>query len=382
MLHSRKEEFFEVEADGMSIYEARLSRIREWMKKENVGVMLVTSPPNVYYLTGFDCHPHERFMALCLKASGEAALIVPTLEKEEAEKTGFGHIVTVSDTDDPMAKLRAVVGDGTHGRLAVEKQHMTVARYEQLQTVFGEAKAVAAEDLLLGMRLRKDAAEAAIMRKAAEIADRAVEAGIQAIAIGKTEQELVAVVESTMMSLGASGTSFSTIVLAGEKSALPHGTPGNRKIQKGDFVLFDLGAVYEGYCSDITRTVVVGEPTDKQREIYEAVLAANLAGIEAAKPGRKALEVDRAAREVIEKAGYGEHFTHRVGHGLGIEVHEFPSMHGNNEQEIVPGMVFTIEPGIYVPEIGGVRIEDDVLVTEDGVEILTSYPKTLQVIPV
>lgn len=366
----------------MSIYEARLARIREWMQTENVGVLLVTSPPNVYYLTGFDCHPHERFMALCLTDKGDKALFVPTLEKEEAQKTGFANIVTVSDTDDPMQKLRETLGDAPYGTLAVEKQHMTVARFEQLQTVFGEGKAVAAEDLLLGMRLRKDRAEVAIMKKAAEIADLAVEAGVAAIAVGKTEQELVAVVESTMMSLGASGTSFSTIVLAGEKSALPHGSPGSRTIQPGDFVLFDLGAVYEGYCSDITRTVVVGEVSDKQREIYEAVLAANLAGIAATKAGRPAKEVDQAAREVIEQAGYGEYFTHRVGHGLGIEVHEFPSMHGNNEQEMVPGMAFTIEPGIYVPEVGGVRIEDDVIVTEDGVEILTSYPKDLQIIPV
>ncbi|MFD2171582.1 M24 family metallopeptidase [Tumebacillus lipolyticus] len=366
----------------MSIYEVRLSRIKEWMKQENVGVTLVTSPPNVFYLTGFDCHPHERFMALCIQASGETALFVPTLERDAAQKAGCTNIVTVGDTDDPMAKLRTVIGDGPYGKLAVEKEHMTVARYEQLQTVFGEEKAVAAEELLLNMRLQKDAAEVAIMKKAAEIADRAIEAGIAAIAIGKTEQELVAVVESTMMALGASGPSFSTTVLAGEKSALPHGTPGSRAIQQGDFVLFDLGAVYEGYCSDITRTVVVGEPTAQQREIYEAVLAANLASIAATKPGRQAKEIDSAARDVITAAGYGEYFNHRVGHGLGIEIHEFPSVHGNNEHELVTGMVFTIEPGIYLSDVGGVRIEDDVVVTEDGVEVLTSYPKALQVISV
>lgn len=363
----------------MSIYEARLSRIREWMQERQVDVVLVTSPYNVFYLTGFMCNPHERFMALCLHGNGET-LFVPSLEKEEAEHSGFKHVVTVSDTEDPMAKLREVVGETAGAVPAVEKQHMTVARYEQLQTVFGEGKAVAAEELLTGMRLRKDAAEVAIMKKAAEIADKAVEAGIQAIEVGKTEAELVAVVEGKMKELGASRTSFSTIVLAGEKSALPHGTPGSRKIGKGDFVLFDLGAVYEGYCSDITRTVVVGQPSDKQREIYEAVLAANLAGIAATKPGAPAKAVDRAARDLITERGYGEYFNHRVGHGLGIEVHEFPSMHGNNDEEMVPGMVFTIEPGVYVPSVGGVRIEDDVLVTEDGVEILTSYPKELQII--
>lgn len=366
----------------MSIYETRLSQIRDWMQDHNVSVTLVTSPPNVLYLTGFDCHPHERFMALCLQADGGSTLFVPTLEKDEAEASGFPHIVTVSDTDNPMDKLREVVGSNHAGLLSIEKQHLTVARFEQLQTVFGQIETKAAEDLLLGMRLRKDQAEVAIMKEAAAIADRCVEVAVGAVAVGKTEAELVSLIESTAKELGAEGMSFSTIVLAGEKSALPHGSPGNRKITEGDFVLFDLGVVFKGYCSDITRTVVVGEPTAKQREIYEAVLAANLAGIEATKPGAAAKTVDRAARAVITERGYGEYFTHRVGHGLGIEVHEFPSMHGENDQEMVPGMVFTIEPGIYVPEVGGVRIEDDVLVTDDGVEILTQYPKELQVLAV
>ena len=354
----------------MSIYEARLSRIREWMKEQGVGVTLVTSPYNVVYLTGFFCNPHERFLALCQQADGGATLFVPTLEKDAAEASGFPHMV------------REVVGAAPQGPLAVEKQHLTVARFEQLQTVFGTGPSMAAEDLLVEMRLRKDAAELAIMKQAAEIADRAVEAGIRAIEVGKTEAELVAVVEAAMKELGATGPSFKTMVLAGEKSALPHGVPGDRKIQPGDFVLFDLGAIYQGYCSDITRTVVVGEPSDEQVAIYEAVLSANLAGIAATHPGLPAKVVDRAARETIEAFGFGEFFTHRVGHGLGIEVHEHPSMHGNNEQPMVPGMVFTIEPGVYVPNVGGVRIEDDVVVTENGVEILTAYPKELQVIDI
>jgi Xaa-Pro dipeptidase len=365
-----------------NIYDVRQSHIRDWMQETGVDVVLVTSPPNVFYLTGFDCHPHERFMALCLQKSGGAALFVPTLEKDAAQASGFPQVVTVSDTDNPMEKLRAVLGDAPYGTLSIEKQHVTVARYEQFQTLFGAGPVVAAEDLLLGMRLRKDAEEVRIMKAAAEIADRAVEAGIRAIQVGRTEAEIVAVVEATMKSLGATKPSFSTLVLAGEKSALPHGTSGQRTIQPGDFVLLDLGAVYQGYCSDITRTVVVGEPSDEQYAIYEAVLAANLAGIAATKPSLPAMVVDQAARQTIEAFGYGEYFTHRVGHGLGVEVHEFPSMHGQNPETMVPGMVFTIEPGVYVPELGGVRIEDDVLVTDNGVEVLTSYPKELQIVAV
>jgi Xaa-Pro dipeptidase len=366
----------------MSIYDVRISRIREWMKEQGVDTVLVTSSPNVFYLTGFDCHPMERFMGLCLQASGEATLFVPSLEKNAAEKAGFRNVVTVSDTQDPMDVVRGVVGGGPFGKLAIEKQHLTVARFEQLQTVFGTAATVAAEDLLQEMRLRKDEAEVAIIKKAAEIADRCVEAAVRAIAVGKTEAEIVTVIETTMKALGASGPSFSTTVLAGANSALPHGVPGSTVIQEGDFVLLDLGAVYEGYCSDITRTFLVGEPSDEQVLIYEAVHAANLAGIAATKPGLPAKVVDAAARQTIEGFGYGEYFNHRVGHGMGIEIHEFPSMHGNNEQELVPGMVFTIEPGIYLSGLGGVRIEDDVLVTENGVEVLTKYPKELQILGV
>lgn len=174
--------------------------------------------------------------------------------------------------------------------------------------------------------------------------------------------------------------SFETTVLSGPKTASPHGIPGNRAIQKGDFVLFDLGVVYEGYCSDITRTVAFGEITEEQRNIYETVKASNEQSIKAVKPGVRCMDLDQISREIISRAGYGEFYTHRLGHGLGISIHEFPSVNGANELKLKPGMVFTIEPGIYKPNIAGVRIEDDVVVTEDGVEVLTKYPKELIII--
>lgn len=175
--------------------------------------------------------------------------------------------------------------------------------------------------------------------------------------------------------------SFDTMVLSGPKTASPHGKPGDRKIQKGDFVLFDLGVIYEGYCSDITRTVSFGKPSDAQKDVYETVRQAEQAAVDAVKPGVRAMDLDKIARDVITEAGYGEFFTHRLGHGLGISVHEFPSVTGTNEMELIEGMVFTIEPGIYDPSITGVRIEDDVVVTKDGVEVLTKYPKELVIVP-
>ena len=174
--------------------------------------------------------------------------------------------------------------------------------------------------------------------------------------------------------------SFSTMVLTGANGASPHGVPGLTKIKKGDFVLFDLGVVVDGYCSDITRTVAYGDINEKQMNIYETVLKAELAAIDASKPEAICSEVDLTARRIIADAGYGEYFPHRLGHGLGISVHEYPSLTETNSLKLEEGMVFTIEPGIYVPGVAGVRIEDDVLVTKDGVETLTKFPKELQVI--
>ena len=174
--------------------------------------------------------------------------------------------------------------------------------------------------------------------------------------------------------------SFSTMVLTGANAASPHGTPGSTKVKRGDFVLFDLGVVYEGYCSDITRTVAYGDISDKQREIYETVLKAEEAAIAASKPGVSCAEIDLTARNIIRDKGYGDYFPHRLGHGLGISVHEFPSLTETNPLLLKSGMVYTIEPGIYVPNVAGVRIEDDIYVTENGAEVLTKYPKTLQII--
>lgn len=174
--------------------------------------------------------------------------------------------------------------------------------------------------------------------------------------------------------------SFDTMVLTGKNGALPHGTPGETKIKKGDLVLFDLGVVHKGYCSDITRTVAFGDISDEQKKIYDTVLEAQIAAVEKVKAGVKASEIDLTARNIIRDAGFGDYFPHRLGHGLGASVHEFPSITETNSMELQENMVFTIEPGIYVPGVAGVRIEDDLVVTKDGVQVLTEFPKTLQVI--
>ena len=226
----------------------------------------------------------------------------------------------------------------------------------------------------------KDPQEVSLIREACKLADYAIEVGCAEIKEGKTELEIVAAIEYELKKKGITDMSFATMVLTGANGASPHGTPGQTKIQKGDFVLFDLGVIVDGYCSDITRTVAYGEINDKQKEIYDTVLKAQLAAIEASIPEVTCANVDLTARKIITDAGYGEYFPHRLGHGLGIGVHEYPSLTETNDLQLEAGMVYTIEPGIYVPNVAGVRIEDDILVTKNGVEILTKFSKELQYI--
>ena len=261
--------------------------------------------------------------------------------------------------------------------LAVEKSHMTMERIEALEERLSNLQVSRIDEKINDLRVIKSEAELVNMRKAAELADYAIEVGCKEIAEGKTEIEILNAIELAVKEKGAAQMSFDTMVLSGPKTASPHGTPGDRKIQKGDFVLFDLGVVYNGYCSDITRTVAFGEPSPDKREIYETVRKAEEAAVAAVKPGVTAMALDKTARDIITEAGYGDYFTHRLGHGLGISVHEFPSITGVNDMKLETGMVFTIEPGIYHPDITGVRIEDDVVVTENGVEVLTKVPKRI-----
>jgi Xaa-Pro dipeptidase len=257
---------------------------------------------------------------------------------------------------------------------------VTYARSEAFLNLFDAPEIINAEDRLNDMRVCKSPEEIEIMRRAAKMADYGVEIGVAALKEGISEMEVLATIEYELKKQGVREMSFATMVLFGEKGGDPHGNPGDRKLKAGDLVLFDLGVVLDGYTSDITRTVAFKSISDKQREIYETVLKAELAALEASKPGNRVGDLDSVARDIITDAGYGENFPHRIGHGLGINVHEFPSMSHTNDGILREGMTYTIEPGIYIPEIGGVRIEDDVLITKDGCETLTSYPKELQII--
>jgi Xaa-Pro aminopeptidase len=237
-----------------------------------------------------------------------------------------------------------------------------------------------AEPLLASLRIRKDSSEVACMRKAVELTEAALEAVLIVLHPGMSERAIAGLLISELRERGAEGLSFEPIVVSGPNSALPHGVPGERRLGEGDPLLFDFGAIAGGYASDITRTVFIGKADDELKKVYEVVKRANQAGRAAARPGREIQEVDRAARRVIVEAGYGQYFTHRTGHGLGLEIHEPPYAREGDRTILEEGMTFTVEPGIYLPGKGGVRIEDDLLITPDGCESLTTFGRDLKVL--
>ncbi len=364
--------------------EQRIQKFTAWLQEEEIDFAFISSTANLFYLTRFYCDPHERLLGLFLFPEEEPFLVCPKMEESRAKQAGWqGAVLSYDDVENPWERIKQELQKRavpSHPKVAIEKQHLSFDRAEQLLSLYPKARFQGAEKKLHHLRLIKEEEEIKILSQAAEVADMAVSIGVNALQKGRTEQEVVAEIEYELKKKGIEGMSFPTTVLFGEKTALPHGVPGDRTLAAGDFVLFDLGVVIDGYCSDITRTFVFQEVSDKQREIYKTVLHAQETALSLCRPGVRIGELDQRARSIIREAGYGEYFPHRLGHGLGIEVHEYPSIHERVEEPLQEGMVFTVEPGIYIPELGGVRIEDDVLITNNGATILTQFPKELQVV--
>ncbi|UOQ50382.1 Xaa-Pro peptidase family protein [Gracilibacillus caseinilyticus] len=362
----------------------RLEALVNWLNEEDIDVLFINSTENVYYVSNFHTDPHERLMGVFVFKEAEPLFILPGMEVNQLKDAGWQYeIVGYADHENPWDKIEAAFASRNQTdakKVSFEEEVLTYSRASAFLNLFAEAEVIAAEDQLNGMRVVKDDSEIAIIKRAAEMADYGVQVGVNALQEGVTEMEVLAKIEYELKKKGIREMSFSTMVLFGEKGGDPHGNPGNRQLKPGDMVLFDLGVVLDGYCSDITRTVAYQSVTDKQKEIYHTVLKAEMAALEASKPGARIGDLDTTARDIITDPGYGDYFPHRLGHGLGINVHEFPSMSHLNDGVLQEGMVYTIEPGIYMPNIGGVRIEDDVLVTKDGCEALTKFPKELQII--
>ncbi|MUK86821.1 M24 family metallopeptidase [Ornithinibacillus sp. L9] len=362
----------------------RLERLTNWLNSENIEAAFLNSTENVYYLSNFYTDPHERLMGIFIFQQAQPFFVLPAMEVNQLKAAGWEYeIVGYSDHENPWDMIRASIEERqleNAENVALEKEILSYGRSEAFLNFFPDANVISVEDKLNEMRVVKDENEIEVIKRATEMADFGVQVGVDALTEGITEMEVLAKIEFELKKKGIREMSFSTMVLFGEKAGDPHGNPGDRKLKAGDLVLFDLGVVLDGYCSDITRTVAFKSVTEKQKEIYHTVLKAQMAALEASKPGTRIGDLDTIARDIITEAGYGEYFPHRIGHGMGINVHEFPSMSHLNDGILKEGNVYTIEPGIYLPGIGGVRIEDDVLITKDGYETLTKFPKELQVI--
>lgn len=342
---------------------------------QRIDAMLVTNMIHVRYLSGFSGSNGALILAKDLTAEIATDGRYRTQIAEEVPD-----IEAVIARPCPEALLGRIEGPR---RIGFEADYVSVAQLETLQEACQEdVTLVPVTGVIEEIRLRKDPLERERLTETAALAGRAFEELLDAgeLAVGRTERDVAADLEYRMRRLGAERTSFDTIVASGPNSAKPHHTPGDREIQHGDPVILDFGAHYRGFNSDMTRTVVMGEADDFVREIYDVVLRAQLAGVAAATPGTPLVEVDRAARAVIEEAGYGEYFVHSTGHGVGLEVHERPAAARTGTGELAEHMTLTIEPGIYIPERGGVRIEDTLLITLGEPQIITPVSKELRVV--
>ncbi|CAH2714955.1 putative peptidase [Neobacillus rhizosphaerae] len=360
-------------------YQIRLNALVQHLKERQVDIAIVNSPKNVFYYTGFNSEPFERFMALVIDLRNETNyLFVPALDQEAAEKSSYvKRIVPITDELNPYKVLKETIGEGVKS-IGLETKNVSLFQQEQLNHFFSRFSYQNVGEFISGQRMRKTPDECSKVQYAVQVIEKVLTEGIKSVKEGMTELELTAEFEYLMRKFGAEGPSFSTTVLSGEKSSLPHGSPDGKKMKKGDFLLIDMGVIVDGYCSDITRTFVIGEETAEQRRIYEIVREATREGVLAAKAGVMIGKVDTAARNVIKANGYGQYFNNRVGHGLGMEVHEEPSIHEKNELTLEPGFLFTIEPGIYIPGFGGVRIEENVYIGEDGeAKVLTTFSTEL-----
>ncbi|WP_099187648.1 M24 family metallopeptidase [Tepidibacter mesophilus] len=353
----------------------RLEKVLKEMKSKNIPQMLVSDPAAIFYLTGKWFHPGERLLALYINANGENKLFVNELFPVN-EDLGV-EIVWYNDTQNGVEIISKYVDKAD--TMGIDKNwpaHFLLT----LMDLEGGSKFVNGSMVLDRVRMCKDDEEKNLMREASRLNDIAVEKMIESVSTDLSEKKMADLLNDIYEEIGADGCSFDAIIAYGENAANPHHEPSNAMVKDGDSIIIDIGCIKDSYCSDMTRTVFYKSASDKAKEVYNTVLEANKKAISIVKPGVKFSDIDLAARNYIEDAGYGKYFTHRTGHSIGIEVHDFGNVSSVNHDEVAPGMIFSIEPGIYIPGEVGVRIEDLVLVTEDGCEVLNKYSKDLKVI--
>jgi len=358
----------------------RLSRLLELMQQQDLDAAAINPGPTLTYLTGMRMHLMERPTVLLVARSGAAALVLPQLEQLKLGGARMD-IQPYLYPDNPAtwqdAFSAAFRGLGLRNdRIGVEPRGMRYLELNFLQFAAPDCVLVDGSAAFEDLRLHKDPGELDKMQQAAQIAQKALRETLKTVRPGQTEKQIASELVIALYRAGSDiELPFQPIVSSGENSANPHASPGERALREGDLLLFDWGASVDGYFSDITRTFTVGNVEPELERIGSIVRDANAAGRAAARPGVPASAVDKAARGVIADAGFGEYFTHRTGHGLGMEAHEAPYIREDNDTILEPGMVFTVEPGIYLPGLGGVRIEDDMVISPDGAYSLTDLPR-------
>lgn len=353
----------------------RVKKVLDKMREKQVPQLVISDPTTIFYLTGKMIHPGERILALVLKETGDHALVIAKIFPLE-DNLGIP-LDFVEDTEDGVARVLSHLNPNE--TIGIDKNwpaHFLL----RLMTLSGSTNFVNGSELTDTVRAIKDDSEIELMRQASAANDEAMARLQGLIPDGLTEEEMAERLLAIYKELGHSGIAFSPIVAYGANGADPHHENDDSRVKEGDSIILDIGGVKDGYCSDMTRTVFYKSVPEKSQEVFEIVLEANKRAISLVKPGVKFSEIDAAARDYITEKGYGEYFTHRTGHFIGIECHEAGDVSAINETVAEPGMIFSVEPGIYIPGEVGVRIEDLIVVTEDGYENLNNHPKELKVI--
>lgn len=366
-----------------SVYIERRNKIIKSMKKCGIYKAIITKPSNIFFLTGLFISPYDRFVGLFVSTkSNICCLILPELEKGHVMDNEIKEVV-YRDTEDPLQGLVDKIGDCSV--LGIEKNYISLQTVERIKAGLDTKNDIQFEfreisNIIENIRMIKGPDEIDKIKLAAQYADEILYRVVkEEVSIGMTEKQIkFELLKEISGFTGVIGEAFEIQVSGGGNSARPHGITGDRALAKGDSLVIDFGVNFQHYRSDITRTFFLGQPDKRLEKIYRVVLEAQKNAINHVCHEHSIKEVDLAARNIIEKEGYGKFFTHRTGHGLGIDIHELPFVSSINEEIMREGMVFTIEPGVYVPEIGGVRIEDDIVVTKEGGLVINRFPKEFE----
>jgi Xaa-Pro aminopeptidase len=358
---------------------SRLERASEVLQSNGLDLLFVTPSADMRYLFGYAGHPSERPTVLSVPAAGRSRLLVPRLESFGVPAVDGVDVLAYDENEDGIALLRNALSEATATRCAVTDVAWASVLL-RLQQAFDDSQFVPASPVLRELRMRKSENEIALVREAGARADAAFDELLRITFSGRSEREISSELADLLRTKGLDAGEWSPIVASGPNAASPHHQAGERVVREGDAVVLDFGGTVEGYYADITRTVHVGTPSDEFGRVYQIVLDAQQRGVEAARPGVAAETVDRATRGVIQNAGYGEYFVHRTGHGLGLEGHEEPYIVLGNSLELEAGMVFSVEPGVYLPEKFGVRIEDIVALSSHGAERMNNATRDLQLV--